>query len=419
MAQETPSHSSALRRYGLVALAFLHIAVGRGLHGTFGVFFVAMLDAFGWSRATTAGAISLAIIFEGACLPWAGGLIDRIGGRKTLIIGGVVLAIGLSFASTITSIWQLYFWIGIVTAMGIALIGMVPHVAIITRAFPERKGTALGIAWAGGGVGIVLLVPVAQLMIDRWDWSFAYLGLAGITALLVIPPVLYFLPRGSKAAAPQVSAAKSGAQPSPDTDWTVKQALTNWAFWLLFIARTLASLGNQVIVTHQIAHAVDVGFAKVFAASIFGLMGVVSIGGRILFGYLADVMNREMVFTWVQIISSFGIFALLALDDASTPWLLYAYAVCYGLGQGSRALVLSAISADIFHGKHFGAIFGYFTFSIGIGGAIGAWLGGFLFDLTHSYAIPFWFSLACLVVSVFIVWASARAVNKQMATERK
>jgi hypothetical protein len=76
-----------LRRYGLVALAFLHIGVGRGLHGTFGVFFVAMLDAFGWSRATTAGAISLAIIFEGICLPWAGGLIDRIGGRKTLISG--------------------------------------------------------------------------------------------------------------------------------------------------------------------------------------------------------------------------------------------------------------------------------------------------------------------------------------------
>src|SRR5678815_4040060 len=144
MTQNTASWTSMLRRYGLVALAFLHIGVGRGLHGTFGVFFVAMLDAFGWSRATTAGAISLAIIFEGACLPWAGGLIDRIGGRKTLICGGVVLAIGLSFASTITSIWQLYFWIGIVAAMGIALIGMVPHVAIITREFPQRKGTALG-----------------------------------------------------------------------------------------------------------------------------------------------------------------------------------------------------------------------------------------------------------------------------------
>src|SRR5512145_1080501 len=188
MPQASTDKSSRLKRYGLVALAFCHIAVGRGLHGTFGVFFVAMLDSFGWSRAATAGAISLAIIFEGACLPFAGGLIDRIGGRKTLIGGGLVLALGLSLASTISSIWQFYFWIGIVSAAGIALIGMVPHVAILTREFPQRRGTALGIAWAGGGFGIVLLVPVTQLMIDKWDWSWAYIGLAVITALLVIPP---------------------------------------------------------------------------------------------------------------------------------------------------------------------------------------------------------------------------------------
>ena len=410
-----------VRRYGLVALAFLHIGVGRGLHGTFGVFFVAMLDAFGWSRAATAGAISLAIIFEGACLPFAGGLIDRIGARKTLTLGGLILAIGLGLSSTISSIWQFYFWVGIVSAAGIALIGMVPHVAIISREFPRRRGTALGIAWAGGGVGIVLLVPVTSLMISHWGWSIAYVGLAAITALLVIPPVEFFLPARSSTVAnsiPNTTATEAAPANKPaeehtGIDWTVKRALTNPAFWLLFVARTLASMGNQVIVTHQIAHVVDIGFAKVFAASIFGLMGVISIVGRILFGYLADVMRREMVFTWVQIISAVGIFALLVMRDNSLPWLLYVYAVCYGLGQGSRALVLSAISADIFHGRHFGAIFGYFTFSIGLGGAIGAWLGGFLFDVTHSYVVPFSVSLACLVVSVFIVLASSRIVKAQ------
>jgi predicted MFS family arabinose efflux permease len=297
------------------------------------------------------------------------------------------------------------------------MIGMVPHVAIISREFPQRRGTALGIAWAGGGVGIVLLVPATQLMIDKWGWSAAYVGLATITVLLVIPPVQFFMPRASKTATRGTKEIKTAPKEIESADWTVKRALTNSAFWLLFIARTLASMGNQVIVTHQIAHAVDVGYAKVFAASIFGLMGVISIGGRILFGYLADVMNRQLVFTWVQMISAAGILALLSIHDTTTPWLLYTYAVCYGLGQGSRALVLSAISADIFHGKHFGAIFGYFTFSIGLGGAIGAWLGGFLFDVTHSYAAPFWVSLACLIVSVFIVWASARVVKSHITNE--
>jgi MFS family permease len=115
------------------------------------------------------------------------------------------------------------------------------------------------------------------------------------------------------------------------------------------------------------------------------------------------------------VISAFGVPALIAMHDNSQTWLLYVYAVCYGLGQGSRALVLSAISADIFHGKHFGAIFGYFTFSIGLGGAAGAWLGGFLFDRTNSYLVPFWVSLACLIISVFIVLVSRSAVQAQQS----
>jgi MFS family permease len=404
-----------LTKYGAVALAFIHIGVSRGLHGTFGVFFVAMLDAFGWSRGATAGAISLAIVFEGLCLPFAGGLIDRVGARKTLMLGGVVLAVGLGFSATISSLLELYFWMGIVSAAGIALIGMVPHVAIISREFAQRRATALGIAWAGGGVGIVLLVPAAQVMISHWGWSLAYVGLAVVTLLLVVPPVQFFLPASRAEVA---SPATAHAHEPSSSDWTVKRALTNTAFWSLFIARTLASMGNQVIVTHQIAHAVDVGYARVFAASIFGLMGVVSIFGRVFFGYLSDVMRREMVFAWVQIISAIGTVALLVMRDTSLPWLLYVYAICYGLGQGSRALVLSAISADIFHGKHFGAIFGYFTFSIGLGGAMGAWLGGFLFDLTHSYVIPFWASLGCLIVSTLIVFLSTRLINAQKLSER-
>lgn len=413
MPKKNRENSPVLKPYGLVALAFFHIAVGRGLHGTFGVFFVAMLETFAWSRAATAGAISLAIIFEGACLPWAGALIDRVGGRKTLMMGGLVLALGLALSATISSIWEFYLWVGIVCAMGIALIGMVPHVAILSRAFPQRRGTALGIAWAGGGVGIVLLVPVTQMMIDEWSWPMAYAGLAAITLLLVIPPVQLFLPKTRSLAAAEVQSAETLSEGHQSTDWTVKRALTNSAFWSLFIARTLASMGNQIIVTHQIAHAVDVGYAKVFAASIFGLMGVISIGGRILFGYLADTMRRETVFTLVQAISAVGTLALLVMNDNSTPWLLYLYAASYGLGQGSRALVLSAISADIFQGRHFGAIFGFFTFSIGIGGAVGAWLGGFLFDITGSYTVPFWASLGCLLISTLIVLASRRVVMAQ------
>ncbi|OGQ61491.1 MAG: hypothetical protein A2W73_12015 [Deltaproteobacteria bacterium RIFCSPLOWO2_12_55_13] len=391
----------------MVALAFLHIAVSRGISGSFGVFYVALIEAFGWSRAATASAISLQIISEGISFPFAGSLIDRLGPRRTLILGGSVLALGLALTSTVSSIWELYLWMGVVTALGLALIGMVPHVAILSREFSQHRGTALGLAWMGGGLGIMLLVPLAQIMIGNWGWSLAYVGFAVVAALLVIPPVPLLFTPGSK-----MSGAPAPPQTENPTDWTVKQALRSSTFWLLFGSRILASVGNQIVLTHQIAHAVDVGYPKLFAASIFGLMGVVSIFGRLLFGYLTDVMKNETVFAWVQATSLIGIAALLVLHDDSSPGLLYTYALFYGLGQGSRALVLSAISADLFLGKSFGAIYGYFTLSVGIGGGFGAWIGGFIFDATKSYFAAFLFSMACAVLAAIGVWASKRGAAK-------
>jgi len=123
-------------------------------------------------------------------------------------------------------------------------------------------------------------------------------------------------------------------------------------------------------------------------------------------------MKSETVFAWVQATSLIGIAALLVLHDDSSPGLLYAYALFYGLGQGSRALVLSAISADLFLGKSFGAIYGYLTLSVGIGGGFGAWIGGFIFDATKSYFAAFLFSMACAVLAAIGVWASKRGAAK-------
>lgn len=370
------------------------------------MFYVALLEAFGWSRAATAGAISLSVIFEGFSLPFVGTLTDRLGLRKTLFLGGCVLALGLGFSATISSLWELYLWVGLVTALGLGLIGMVPHVAILSREFREHRGIVLGLAYAGGGVGILLLVPLSQVMIGTWGWPVAYVGLAGLSALLVIPPThILSAPSSSQ---PVVPAEETGKR----ADWTVGRALSTSAFWLLFGLRVLASMGNQIVVTHQVAHAVDLGYTKLFAASIFGFMGVSSIFGRLFFGYLADHMRREGVFTLVQVVSSLGVVALMVMQDSSDPWLLYAYAFFYGLGQGSRALVLSAISAELFLGRSFGAIYGYFTLSIGIGGALGAWLGGFLYDLTDSYFIAFLVALGCFVVSTMSVWAVRGAAKR-------
>ncbi len=394
--------SKRLRRLAMVGVAFLHLGVSRGVRTVFGVFYVALLDAFGWSRAATAGAISVSVAFEALTLPMVGSLTDRLGSRRTLLLGGAVLVFGLGMSATISTLWELYLWVGLVTALGIGLIGLVPHVASLSREFTHNRGLMLGLAYAGGGLGILLVVPLSQLMINNWGWPAAYVGLAIITVLVVILPAQFLLaPTSEKEPGDADDAAKQ-------SEWTVAQALKSYSFWVLFGSRILASMGNQIILTHQIAHAVDVGYSKLFAATIFGLMGVISVFGRVLFGHMSDRMKGESVFTIVQVISSVGIVALLLVHDTSEPILLYAFALMYGLGQGSRALVLSAISANLFLGRSFGAIYGYFTLSIGIGGGVGAWLGGLIFDVTGSYVIAFLIAIFCFVCSV----ASAWQVNK-------
>lgn len=371
----------------------------RGIRGAYAVFYVALLQAFGWSRGVTATALSISVLAEGFSMPLAGSLVDRWGSRKTLVLGGLLLAAGLGFSGTVSSLWQLYLWVGVVTALGLGLMGMVPHVAIIARQFTRRRGLAMGLAWSGGGLGIAALLPVAQLLVDIWGWRLAYFGMGAMAFLFVVLPSVVFMPRD--APMPQKSEERGAAT---NGEWTVWEALTSTMFWLLFVSRVVASMGNQIITNHQVAHAVDIGYTPLFAASVLGLMGVFSIFGRVLFGYLTDVMSHQWVYTLVQVVSSAGILALVAADSTTYPILLYTYAACYGLGQGSRALVLSAISADVFLGRDFGAIYGYFTLSIGIGGAVGIWLGGFLHDIFGNYTVPFMIAFGNFMVSILMVW---------------
>ncbi len=393
------STTTNARRIGQVGLGFLHMGFNRGVRGAYAVFNVALFQAFGWSRGFTAVVLFISVLVEGIAMPVAGSLVDRWGSRKTLVLGSLLLAGGLALSGMATSPWHLYLWFGVVTALGLGLMGMVPHVAIIARQFTRRRGLAMGLAWAGGGLGLGVLPIVTQFLVDNGGWRSAYLGLGALAFIFVVLPSGILMPRDKPAARKAVEEPASVAG-----EWTVREALLSTTFWLLFVSRVVASMGNQIITNHQVAHVVDIGYTAAFAASILGLMGIFSIVGRTLFGFLTDVLSHQVVYMLVQAVSSVGIVALVMADSTAYPMLLYAYAACYGLGQGSRALVLSAISADVFLGRDFGAIYGYFTLSIGVGGAVGALLGGVLHDIYGTYTFPFMVAFGNFMVSILMVW---------------
>ena len=389
---------SLSRPWAIAALAFITLGFARGVHSSFGVFYVSLLDTFGWSRAITAGVFSVSLIVDAMVSPIVGHLLDRFGPKKIVGVGSLLLASGMLLSSRIHSLWELYLYFGLVSALGMSFMGMVPHVVLISEWFSSKRASALGAVYAGTGVGILLLAPVTEWLISTWGWERALQTLALVVLIVIAPVVWIFYRRGP------YGEARGGGGEARNYQWTAKLALQSLQFWLIFFARILAAGGTTVIVTHQVAHVVDIGYSRFYAATIFGLMGMTSTGGRVVFGYVADLFSKQAAYTVNILTTLVGVAALMAARDPSQPWLLYVYVIFFGIGFGSRAVIFSALSADIFSGKGFRAIFGYSVISVGVGGAWGSWLGGFLYDISGSYLTSFVLSTVVLLLSDLCIW---------------
>jgi MFS family permease len=395
---------SLSRPWAIAALAFVTLGFSRGINSSFGVFYVALLDAFGWSRAITAGVFSVVLIVDACISPIVGHLLDRFGPKKIVGAGCVLLAAGLLLSSRIQSLWEFYIFFGLVSALGLSFMGMVPHVVLISEWFSSRRASALGVVYAGTGVGILLIAPSTEWLISNWGWERALQTLALVVVVFLLPLVLISFRSGPYG-------EEHGEDNKAGNRWTAKLALQSAQFWLIFFARIFAAGGTTVIVTHQVAHVVDIGYSRLYAATIFGLMGMTSTAGRMVFGYVADLFSKQGAYTLNILTTLVGVAALMMARDPSQPWLLYVYVIFFGIGFGSRAVIFSALSADIFSGKGFGAIFGYSVISVGVGGALGSWFGGFFYDISGSYLVSFVLSTLVLLLSDLCIWlVTARRV---------
>lgn len=387
----------------VATLGFLVLGFTRGLHSSFGVFFVALLDHFNWSHGATAGVFSLVLVMDAVLSPVVGYLLDRFGTKKVACAGCLFLATGLFLSSTIQSLWQFYIFFGLIAAVGLTFTGMVPHVFLVSEWFTTNRAAAIGFVYAGTGAGILLLAPLSEWLLSKFGWARAFQTFAAVVLVLLLPVVLIFYRRGPHS---EMLRAKKESKPG-DNQWTVKLALRSLQFWLLFVSRIFAAAGTTVIVTHQVAHVVDVGFSKMLAASVFGFAGITSSFGRVIFGFIADRLSKQSAYTLNILVTVIGVSALMFLRDPRHVWLLYVYVIFFGIGFGSRAVIFSALTADIFAGKGFGAILGYSSVAVGVGGALGSYLGGVFHDWTGSYLISFALSALVLVLSDACIWLIA------------
>lgn len=391
--------------WGTVALVWVTLAVGYGLSLSFSVFFVALLEEFRWSRALTAGALSVSTVVQGLLAPAAGFLTDRLGPRR-VVLGGVLLLGGASIlGATIQAPWQLYLYTGVLAATGVVAVGWVPMGVLISRWFAERRGRAVGIAFSGMGVGIFVVGPLAQWLIATWGWRAAT-ALLGAGAILTVFPLVFFFVRDAPPAAAAGPPAE-GRAPRAEGP-TLGQALRRREFWALWGAFLFTPLAVFPVFTHQVAFAVDVGFAPLFAAGMFGLMGLMSTPGRVIFGILADRIGGPLSATISFAGTAGGALALLALERVPRAEWLVLYAVLFGLGFGARGPIITAMASDLFGGRRFGLIYGALNLANGVGAAVGPWFAGLVHDLTGSYRAAFLAAVGCSAVAAGCFWATRR-----------
>jgi len=385
----------------VVGAVWLTLAIASGLYFSFPVFFVALLEEFGWSRGATAAAFSISSVIQGVLSPVVGMLVDRLGPRRIMLGGAAVLGVACVLASRIGALWSLYAVIGVLAATGLCAVSWVPSGTLIARWFAERRGSMLGLAFSGMGAGVLVMGPLAQWLITAYGWRAAYVVL-GVATLAVLLPLIWFGVRD----APVAAAPKRGeAEPRPTpARRDIGDALRTTAFWALFFAYLCTPLAVFSVVTHSVAFAVDHGFARLFVAGIFGLTGLLSVAGRILFGVAADRIGRAPAATISYGCTALGTLCLLGLELWPHAAALYAYALFFGLGFGARGPIITAMASQIFPGRRFGVIYGILSVGNGIGGGVAPWFGGFVHDVTGSYRIAFVIAVGFCAIGSACFW---------------
>lgn len=394
-----------------VVATFVTLGLTYGVWYSFAVFLVALLRDFGWSRSVLAGAFSVFTLVHGLAAYPIGWCCDRFGPRRPVLVGAVLLVAGLALDATVTRPWHFYLTFGVLTSLGVATAGWVPAVVIVQRWYPQRVGTMLGFTSAGIGVGIFLVGPLSQVLIDLVGWRDAYRALAVLIAVWIVPAALWLVRD------PPRRTAAPGAGGVAAAEASLRAAAASRRFWLIALAQGSASFANQMLLAHQVAYLVDHGVTALAAASVVGVVGLGSIVGKGGGGWASDTVGREITYTtgMMLVATSIGTLGVLALSGE--PGWAYVYGALIGVGYAVTAPLMPAVVSDLYRGRNFGAIFGAIQVANAVGGSAGPWAAGRIFDSSGTYAPAFTAALVATAVSTTAIWivAPRRALGRDVA----
>jgi MFS family permease len=407
----------------VVAVTFVTMAIGVNARTAFSLFFPPIIDEFGWERGVTAGAFSFGFVISAAVSPLIGRLMDRSGPRAVMELGVALMGGGLLLAPLTTQPWHLYLTIGVLVGAGSVCLGYSGQSLFQPNWYNRRRGLAMGLAFAGVGIGSVTLLPWVQHMIEQTGWRTACTAM-GIVVLVVLGPINLLLHKRPEdiGLQPDGDAAPTATSIKPlsnivdrdwaGVDWTLKRALGTARFWWIALGYFCALYVWYAVQVHQTKYLLDVGFSPKVAVWALGAVSLLGIPGQILLGHVSDRLGREWI--WTAACTGFAVCfaALIGLAYFPSPILVYLMVFTQGaLGYGLTSII-GAIVAEIFQGKHYGSIFGCIMVAALAGGAAGPWITGIMHDLSGNYTAAFVLGIAMSGLSAVAIWqASPRKIR--------
>lgn len=412
---------SEAQRYGrigflLIGLCFLLGVVSRGMTDSFSVFVLPIGQTFGVDRASVTGIYAIVMIGVGFGGPLTGFLVDRLGPKRMVLIGVAAMGLGLALSSLAHAVWQFYPTFGLLGGIGCAALGSVMQASILGRWFNRRLGTALATAYSANGVGVTIMAPLAQVLVEHHGWQMTYALLGGFVLLLLVPITLLpwrVIEAGHPALRQLTGAGGEAWRQGPD----MGQALRSGGFWNLCAAFSLTSVGVYSLTPQIVPYLVERGFAPLGAASAIGFTGLLMPVGMIGFNWLADRGGRRFSVLASYACTMAGVACLLTLRGPEDRLLLALFVGLFGVSMGSRGPMISTLATLRFRGPHLGRIYGTITLAMGLGSALGAWLGGFLHDLTGGYGAIMALSLVALAGGALPLFGEAAHATRKLRDE--
>ena len=396
--------------YVLGATFFIDLVV-TGTRNSFGIFVLPMSEEFGWSRFTISLVAALGAIVGGVTQPFIGNIFDRVAGRTVILLGLVIVGLSIIALSLTFNILFLMFMFGIVfsTAAGGA---RVSRGALLSRWFVRKRAMVISIGAAGSSMGGLLLVPLGMYLLQATNWRVSWAALGLVILLLAVPLAWLFIrddpsklglhPYGEPE--PSSSEKGDGSTVESPVEAPVKmsgplevarwvEAFRSWPIWQVSGSYFVCGFTTLILSVHFVPYAMERNVSPEIAATIFALMMGLNIVGVLGAGMLADRFGRKNVLAAVYFMRGCGYLVMLLVPSAMGLWL---FAGVVGFSWVATNPLSSTLTADVYGLKALGTITGITFLFHQIGGLAGVLLGGFLFDLTGSYTLPFAIAAAML-----------------------